>query len=123
MKEQDRSDDAETVLGFLLKLPKEALSRAASAAKTVYDRLVYPDLERQRKHIQVEREKQGLAQERLVTFEKALDVEKKITDPELKELYLKGLRSTLETSGPYPELPQIGTVNEKKDDQRKQLRA
>jgi hypothetical protein len=79
----------------------------------VYDRLAYPDLERQRKQTQVEREKQGLAQDRLVTFEKAVDVGEKITDPKLRELLLQGLRSSLETSKPYPELNQIGSLVDK----------
>ena len=112
MKEEHTDDDGPTVLGFLLKLPQEAFSKAGCAVKTVFNRLVYPDLEHQRKQIQVEREKQGLAQERLVTFEKAVDVGEKITDPKLRELFLQGLRSCLETSKPYPypELDLIGSV-------------
>src|SRR5580700_1343263 len=102
MKEE-RTDDGPTLLGFLLKLPHEVFNKAASVVKTAFNRMVYPDLERQRKQTQVERERQGLAQERLATFEKAVDVEKKITDPKLRELFLQGLRSSLETSKPYPE--------------------
>jgi hypothetical protein len=112
MKEA-RADDGPTLLGFLLKLPQEVFSKAASVVKTGFYRLVYPDLERQRKQIQVEREKQGLAQERLVTFEKAVDVGEKITDPKLRELFLQGLRSSLETSSSYPEFNQIGSLVDK----------
>jgi hypothetical protein len=111
MKEE-RTDDGPTLLGFLLKLPQEVFSKAGSVVKTVFCRLVYPDLEHQRKQIQVEREKQGLVQDRLVTFEKAVDVGQKITDPKLRELFLQGLRSSLETSKPYPEL-EIGLVVDK----------
>ena len=57
--------------------------------------------------------KQGLAQDRLVTFEKAVDVGQKITDPKLRELFLQGLRSSLETSKPYPERDQIGLGEDK----------
>jgi len=109
MKEEHTDDDGPTLLGSLLKLPQGAYVKAASAVKTVFNRLVYPDLEHQRKQIQVERERQGLAQERLVTFEKAVDVGEKITDPTLRELYLQGLRSSLETSKPYTALHQIGS--------------
>jgi hypothetical protein len=105
---EERTDDGPTLFGFLSKLPVEVFTKAASVVKTAFNRLVYPDLERQRKQIQVEREKQGLAQDRLVTFGRAVDIGEKITDPKLRELFLQELRSSLETSKPYPEL-QIGS--------------
>jgi hypothetical protein len=101
-------------LEFLLRLPKEIASGVASTFKIVFDRLYYPELARRKKSIEVDREDQFLSQERLRTFELALDIEKKITDPRLRELYLRGLRSSLEPL--LTQHPEITKVDLDEDD-------
>ena len=103
-------------LEFLLKLPKEIASGAASTFKIVFDRLYYPELTHRKKSIEVEREGQFLLQERLRTFELAIDIEKKITDPRLRELYLQGLRSSLEPL--LTQHPEITKIDLDEDDHR-----
>lgn len=82
-------------LEFLVKVPRELVTGVAGAFRLVVNRLYFPELEYRRKTIAVEREAEALRQERLKSFAAAIEIEKNIHDPHLRELFLRGLRSSL----------------------------
>jgi hypothetical protein len=82
-------------LDFVLKLPKELVIGVIEGFQLVFSRLYFPEMERRKKAIAVERDMELLRQERLRTFAAAIDLENKISDPQLRELFLSGLRSSL----------------------------
>jgi hypothetical protein len=109
---------------FLLKLPRELVSPVSEAFRLVFNRLYFPELEYRRKAIAVhresiaadresigaQREAEALRQDRLRSFAQAINLEKTISDPETRALFLRGLRSSLrQLETTHPEIQDLRT--------------
>jgi hypothetical protein len=83
------------IIDFLVKVPQYLVVPVARMFRIAFERLFYPDLERRKKTIAVERDAEELRQLRIDSFAKAIELERRIRDPQLRELYLQNLRSSI----------------------------
>jgi hypothetical protein len=103
------------LIEFFLKVSKELSGACVKAWRFIFERVLFGDVEKEKRWVNVGIARQELLKKRLENLAAAYDLSAKIEDPRLRERFLAKLEGTLMPFGlEYPEITET-TVREEKD--------
>jgi len=102
------------IIEYLLKLPSVLNGPFRKAFKFIYERVLYGDLQRQKRQLEVDSRRENLLRKRIDNLSAAFDLADKIQNPRLREQFLAGLEFSIT---PFEtEHPQITSAEVHDDD-------
>jgi len=88
-----------TLIEFVLRIPKTLNAACVRAWKFIFERVLYGDIEREKRRADVDSMREDVLRKRLENLAAAYDLSARIQDPYLRERFLRSFESSLAPFG------------------------